>query len=319
MSRHTDESSSVGVAHAAETPRGAVRALPATSLIVCSRNRPRLLLDAVTSLLAGDSVPTELIVVDQSDVFHSEIARLTTERPCEVRYLWTRTVGLSRANNAGVSEARHDILAFTHDDILAPRTWFSDLISALVAGGRRIVVTGRVLPTAAEVPGGHVPTLKTDEVQRTYVGRIGEDVLFPLNMAMYRSTVDEIGSFDERLGPGTAFPAAEDNDFAFRLLEAGYSIAYIPAVTLYHRAWRGDRDFLWIRWRYGRGQGAYFAKHLDVRDRHMLRRMLGSIKHYLVRSLRRSSGHPQLAAGDALHVLGIMSGAAQWLLTEKAK
>lgn len=311
---------------AASTGPGAVRtvddafpgaSLPDTSLVICSRNRPELLLDAVKSLLSGDAVPAELIVIDQSDAAHGEIARLTTDRPCAIRYIWTQTVGLSRANNLGIEAARHDVLVFTHDDILAPRTWFAELVRALIEAGPRSVVTGRVLPTPAEVPGGHVPTLKTDERGRTYRGRIGEDVLFPLNMAMYRSAVEAIGPFDERLGPGTPFPAAEDNDFGYRLLEAGYSIAYVPAATLHHRAWRGDADFLSIRWRYGRGQGAFFAKHLSLRDPYMLRRMLGSAKHYLARSLRRLRREPRLAIGDILHALGMTSGAINWLLAER--
>ena len=37
--------------------------LPPTSLIICSRNRPALLRKTVESVLQGDEVPTELIIV----------------------------------------------------------------------------------------------------------------------------------------------------------------------------------------------------------------------------------------------------------------
>ena len=40
--------------------------LPA-SVVICTRNRPVLLSQAVASILAGDDVPAEIIVVDQSD------------------------------------------------------------------------------------------------------------------------------------------------------------------------------------------------------------------------------------------------------------
>ena len=99
-------------------------------------------------------------------------------------------------------------------------------------------------------------------------------------MAMYRSAIDCIGGFDERLGPGTCFPAAEDNDLGFRLLEAGFHIIYDPASVLYHRSWRTEKDYLPLRWGYGRGQGAYYARYLSLQDRHMIARMsLDVVRH----------------------------------------
>ena len=99
-------------------------------------------------------------------------------------------------------------------------------------------------------------------------------------MATYRSAIDCIGGFDERLGPGTCFPAAEDNDLGFRLLEAGFHIIYDPASVLYHRSWRTEKDYLPLRWGYGRGQGAYYARYLSLQDRHMIAHMsLDVVRH----------------------------------------
>jgi GT2 family glycosyltransferase len=204
-------------------------------------------------------VPNEIVVVDQSDALQSTLARLATDRSCEIRYLWTQSVGLSRGNNTGIASSRNDILVFTHDDVLVTPSWYLTLVQTLVEAGRRAVVTGQVLPTPQEQTGSFVQTVRVSDVPALYKGRIGTDVLIPFNMAMYRSAVDEIGDFDERLGPGTSFPAAEDNDYGFRLLEAGYRIIYVPDALLYHRAWRSKRDYLPLRWSYGRGQGAFYA------------------------------------------------------------
>ncbi|HEX6979284.1 MAG TPA: glycosyltransferase [Alphaproteobacteria bacterium] len=300
---------------AAGTPSPTQPPLPPASLIIASRNRPDLLEAAVASILAGDDVPAELIIVDQSDAPHPRLSCLRTGRPCDIRYFWTRSVGLSRANNRGVAAARHDLLVFTHDDVLAPPRWFGAIVRALAAAGSRDVITGRVLPTEAETPGGLVPTFVVDDVAKVYEGRIGNDVLFPLNMAMRRSVIRDVGPFDERLGPGTRFPAGEDNDFGLRLLEAGYRIAYVPEAALFHRAWRSDH--LRLRWLYGRGQGGFFAKHLGLRDRYMTNRMLRALAHYLRRALSRSRRAPRLAAGDALYAAGIAFGALEWLLTHR--
>lgn len=295
-----------------------VGAHPTTSLIVCSRNRPTLLAQSVRSILEGDAVPTELIIVDQSEQPDRHLATLSTSRPCAIRYLWSQLVGLSRANNFGVAAAAGAILVFSHDDVLVTPGWFGALVSALRVAGLRSVVTGQVLPAQANLHGGFAPSTKVDPVAARYEGRIGKDVLFPMNMAMYRSAIDDVGGFDERLGPGTAFPAGEDNDFGFRLLEAGYRICYVPQATLFHCAWRKAEDYVPLRWSYGRGQGAFYAKHLSLRDRYMLRRMIRGFRDHLWQSVWLIRHQPRRAYGSAIYSLGLLSGAAQWLLMQKA-
>jgi GT2 family glycosyltransferase len=266
-------------------------------------------------VLQGDEVPTELVIIDQSDVPNSNLASLKTDRPCEIRYLWTHSVGLSRARNAGITAAQHAIVAIIDDDMLVTPAWFGSLIQALLHAGERAVVTGRVLPTAAEVPGGFVPTFMPSAVSAVYQGRIGTDVLAGGHMATYRSTLDAVGNFDERLGAGADFPAADDNDLGFRMLELGYRIVYVPEAVLYHRAWRGKGEYLRIRWSYGRGKGGFYSKYLSLLDPYMLRRMSWDIMHRIFLFPHRLCCDPRRACGDLVYIAGILSGATQWTLT----
>jgi GT2 family glycosyltransferase len=291
--------------------------LPASSLIIPSRNRPELLLAAVRSILQGDDIPTELIIIDQSDAPSTALATLTTDRACKIRYLWTKSVGASRARNAGIAAAQHDILAFTDDDVTVTSTWFGALIRALLCAGPRAVVTGRVLAAMAQTPGSFAPSTKADENPVVYAGRIGEDVLFSNNAAMFRSAIKEVGDFDVRLGPGGPFSNAEDNDLGFRLLEAGYRIVYVPDAVLHHRPWRNERDYLPLRWSYGHGQGAYYAKHLSLTDRYMLWRMVRQVKNHALGFAWRIRRQRRLAYGDAIYLLGFFSGTLRWLLTQR--
>ena len=291
--------------------------LPPTSLILCSRNRPKPLFDCVQSILQGEDLPTELCIIDQSDAQHPKLAALKINRACEIRYLWTRSVGLGRARNAGIAAARHDILAFTDDDVVVPSTWFGSLTRALVRAGSRGVVTGRVLPTVPEMPGGFAPSTKIEEAPAVYEGRVGKDVLWGNNMAIYRSAIASIGGFDECLGAGSRFPSSEDNDLGFRLLEEGYRIIYVPEAMLYHRAWRSKQDHVSLGWSYGRGQGAYYAKYLSMRDRYMLRRMIWDIMHHVRCFPGRVWRQPYRACGDAVYVFALASGGIEWLLTQR--
>ena len=287
--------------------------LPPTTLIICSRNRPDLLLESVRSILAGDEVPTELIIVDQSDAENKTLAALRTDRACEIRYCWSHTIGLSRANNLGIAQACHDLLVFTHDDVLVTADWFGTLSRALIAAGPRSIVTGQVR-AGEERPGGFQLTIKTDEQPAIYQGRLQEDVLFPLNMALDRSALNEVGMFDVRLGPGTPFPGAEDNDLGYRLLEAGYRIIYVPQAVLYHRAWRPAEGFRRLRWNYGIARGAFYAKYFSLRDRFILRRMLSDIRLHLTLFVQRLRSDRRLAWGDAALTVGILYGALKWPL-----
>lgn len=291
--------------------------LPACSLIICSRNRPRILADSVASVLAGAEVPAEIVIVDQSNAANPELATLTTDRPCRIRYIWTQSVGLSRANNMGSAAASHELLAFTHDDVLVSPTWIGTLVRAAVAAGRRCVVTGQVRLTEPEEVGGFQLTMKGDPSPAIYEGRVGKDVLLPLNMAMYRSAVNEVGGFDVRLGPGTPFPSAEDNDFGFRLLEAGYRVIYVPEAVVSHRLWRSAESYLPLRWGYGLGRGAFYAKHLSLRDRYVLRRMIHDIKEHMLSLTWKLPRKRKEALGDAILAIGILLGAVKWRLRDR--
>jgi GT2 family glycosyltransferase len=291
--------------------------LPACSLIICSRNRPAFLSATVDSVLEGDEVPTELVIVDQSHAPDERLAHRVQTRGCELRYLWTRSVGLSRARNEGIRAARSDILVIIDDDMYVESNWLGTFVRALVQAAPRTVVTGRVLATHPEVPRGFAPTLAVREDSAIYQGRIGTEVLAGGHMAAHRSAFDEVGGFDERLGAGSAFPAADDNDLGFRLLEAGYRIAYVPEAIVYHRAWRAEADYLPMRWNYGLGKGGYYAKYLSFKDRYMLRRMLYDIGHRVYQLPTRLRHNRRLVYGDPAYILGIVVGATRWLLTHR--
>ncbi len=288
--------------------------LQPSSVIVPTRSRPDLVLATVRSILTGAAVPRELIVVDQSPEAHPTLTELGHGRACDVRYIHSTTVGVSAARNVGVEAARYEILVLTDDDVLVAPGWLERLVSALVDAGPRSVMTGKVLPGEPEAAGSIVLTDRLTATPWVLQGRPGRDPLLVISAALYRSALEDVGGFDERLGPGTHFGGGEDSDLGFRLLEAGYRIVYVPEAELVHRAWRSPDAILRLRWHYGRGQGAFYAKHASLADRYTLGRMakeagrlVRAFPRRLVRSRRR-------ALGDAAYVAGLLSGALGWWL-----
>jgi GT2 family glycosyltransferase len=275
-----------------------------------------MLWETIQSILAGEAIPTEIVVVDQSDRPNESLAGFQPQRPCTFRYLWSDRRGVSAGRNLAIAAASHSILVITDDDMFFPPEWFSSLVQTLIDNGVRSVVTGRVLPSQEETS-GFAPSILEDEDFHVYQGRIQRDVLSSGNMAMYRSAFDEAGLFDERLGPGTPYPAAEDNDLGFRFLEAGYRILYEPAALVYHRAWRSEKEFLKLHWEYGIGQGAFYAKHFSITDTHMVRRMLRVMFNHIIRLPYRTLFDRTQAQLDARFIAGMLMGAMQWTLRRR--
>jgi GT2 family glycosyltransferase len=284
--------------------------VPGTSLIICSRNRPQLLRDCVASVLRGETVPSELIIVDDSD-FEDPAVPSMSAGPCEIRYVWRRGRGLSSALNLAVGLARHDLLVFCQDDNEVEPTWLALITNALREADGRVLVTGSVRASQAETPNQFVANATVASDRVVYRGSPPRDVLYAQNMAMFSSAAAEIGPFDERLGPGTRFPASEDSDFAYRALKAGYAIVYEPSAMVWHRAWRPSEDWLRFRWDYGFARGGFYAKYLFA-DGHMRCRLWNDLREHLVpvpglllRDRQKATGHLALTGG-------LVTGAIWW-------
>lgn len=287
--------------------------LPPVSLIICSRRRPKLFIETVESILAGDELPQELIMIDQSEEENRVLAAMTSDR-CDLRYVHTDRTGVSRGRNQGVRLAQHELLVFTDDDVLVDRSWFGAIVRALVAEGERSVIVGRVLAGEPEQEGSFMWDTNDFDHRIVYEGRIDKDVLYPTNTAFYRSSIEAVGFYDERLGPGARFPCGEDNDLAFRLLEGGFRIVYEPEPVVIHRAWRPPQEFLSVKWRNARGQGAFLGKHLSLRDRRMLKRLVRQVAREATAAPRGLLTFRREGPGHAASALGITYGACGWLL-----
>ena len=286
--------------------------------MVPTRNRQPFVGELITTILQGTETPGEIIVIDQSDARDEQLDAIAAEHKRVVVHRLSPSRGVSAARNEGIRTARYDVIAFMDDDVLPTTTWLATLVSTLVEAGGRTLVTGQVRSGKPEARGGFAPSLNPEAQPAVYEGRSAANILWTNNMAMFRSVVDEIGFFDERLGPGRKrFPAGEDNEFCFRALEAGYRIVYQPEAIVYHRAWRPDADYLGVRWDYGRGQGGFYAKHLRVRDPYILRQMARHVVSCGVDVVRQSRKSPRVAVGSAAYGAGIVSAAVEWMLTQR--
>src|SRR5215467_10723905 len=106
------------------------------NVILCTYNRSASLRNALTSaagLALSESVEWEVLVVDNnsSDQTRDVIEDFCKQYPGRFRYLFEPKPGKSNALNAGIREARGDLLAFTDDDVTFDPMWLQNLTVAL--------------------------------------------------------------------------------------------------------------------------------------------------------------------------------------------
>ena len=175
------------------------------------------------------------------------------------------------------------------------------------------VVTGRVA-ASADATGHFAPSTTDADGWSSTPVRSMRTSSTPPTWASIVPVLDALGGFDVRLGPGTRYPAAEDNDLGYRLLAAGVPIVFDPDVAVTHVAWRPDRARRALRWRYGRGQGAFLAKHLRAADGGTGPRLRSQLRRYLGRAIRRMATDRAAALDDLAYVTGLLGGLGRWLI-----
>jgi GT2 family glycosyltransferase len=251
------------------------------SVVIPTIGRPTLLRACLRSIFAGDQHPDEVLVVDQSD------DRATAEvvagfSSMGVAILESGPVGLPRALNDGLRNARHNRLLVTNDDCTVDPSWIRIGASLAVSAGETSIITGRVLPAGDP---DMIPSIKTDPEPYDYTGERRWEVLYANNMVLPVSAVLEIGGFDEM------FKSAEDNDLCYRWLKAGHRLEYRPELVVVHHDWRTRQQLEALHERYWYGTGQFYAKHLHLGDVRMLRYLgrdlVGLGRGHISRWLRR--------------------------------
>lgn len=264
---------------------------PAVTIAVVTRDRAdvleRFLAPSLRTLSPDEA---EVLIVDQST---GDATRRLAQSLPGVR--WQPGLPpLSRGRNAAVSAARTPLIAFIDDDVELPAGWPARLVAAFARAPRAGAVCGRGLDSRGRLlPGRHAGTYR----RPTSPFGLGHG----FNMSFRIAALREAGPFDDRLGAGARFPAAEDSDMLHRLMQAGWEVLCDDTITLHHHDWRTPGEVIDLHRAYGIGMGAQTAKHLrrgDVLAGGIAVVEVGRHLHWLLRALaarRRDSLHLQRA------------------------
>jgi GT2 family glycosyltransferase len=276
---------------------------PFVTVVLCTRNRPRSVMVTLRGLASMHYASYEVVVVDNapsSDATREAILREFGDDP-RIRYVCEPRRGTSCARNRGIKEARADIIAFTDDDVKVDPWWLHGIMKGFRAAPDVACVTGLIATAEIENAAQLFFDLRAgwSNIREPRIFDLtdnrGDSPLYPYaagglgagaNCAIARKVLDELGGFDEALGPGTPSGGGEDLDMFIRVILSGNLLVHEPSaiVSHYHRS---DLSELEKQMRsYGSGTTA-------------------SVTAVLFKSTRARREVPSKVLGGFIHALGL--------------
>ena len=242
------------------------------SVIVGTRNRAHAIAGCLASIVAAfaaaSPLDAEVVVVDNGsqDQTSAVIEQWASGSSYPVRLLSEPKAGLSRAQNVAVQAAQGEIFAFTDDDCRLSKDYVNDLLRHDAADTELVLRGGRIeLGDPTDLP----LTIKTTPDRIRSSRRMNSarhqqisGQISGCNMTMRRALVEKLGPFDERFGPGSIIPSGGDTDYLFRAYLAGFTLEYVPDMTVeHHHGRKTPAEGRKLLERYLISNGAEYVKH----------------------------------------------------------
>jgi glycosyltransferase involved in cell wall biosynthesis len=245
---------------------------PFVSVVIPTLNSGETLEKCLTSIKANNTkYRYEVIVVDAGS--NDETVKVAQKYANKV--LDGMPARINR--NKGVEAARGEIICFTDSDCSVPNDWIDRLADGLL---RLNVKDNKIVG----VGGGNVPTFNNPTLEELAVSKTMRSPLVafkarntavykderevphnpPLNSALFKRAIEEVGGFEEELGYGYG----EDLALDAKLVEKGYKLYYLPDLLVWHKHPSTSRKFAkqmyaygWGRVKLGKKHGKYFQFH----------------------------------------------------------
>ncbi len=220
------------------------------SVVIASCDRPDDLRRCLESLTAqASSRKVEMIVVDNHPA--SGLTPLVVAEFPGVILVNEPRQGANYARNLGITTSTGEVVVLIDDDVAMARDWLEKLIAPFVRADV-MVVTGNILPRELDTysqrlfeqygNGGLGRGFDRFEVngswfQESWLYAVKTWLLGGTANSAFRASIfhhPQIGLADEALGPGMPSGAGEDIYLFYKVLKAGYTIAYEPSASVWH-------------------------------------------------------------------------------------
>lgn len=199
---------------------------PRVSVIVAIYNAAATVRDCLESLLHLEypQAKLELLCIDNGST--DDTPRILQAYEGRLKVLRAARRGPAAARNVGARCATGDVIALTDSDCVVDPQWLRHLVQPLrdarvgVAGG---TILSRRPCNSIEAFG--------EQIHDHYraVHEFNPPYAITMNWAARRDVLDRVGPFNEDL------LRSSDVDWSYRVVSAGYQVAYAPAAIIYHQ------------------------------------------------------------------------------------
>ncbi|MBN1190748.1 MAG: glycosyltransferase [Dehalococcoidales bacterium] len=215
------------------------------TVVVCTHSLENYsnLKAALASISEQTYPPGEIIVVvDGNAVLYKKIIAEYGSRDTTRVILLEKNMGISAARNAGIREAKGDVIAFIDDDAVAGKDWLKEL-SRVYRDYQAIAAGGKILPDWTKGPGpDYFPEELFWLVGVTNTGFADEKIVevrntFGPNMSFRKEVFQKAGLFSSVFGfSGVSLVQAEEPEMALRMKKHfGRGVIYNPGAIVYHK------------------------------------------------------------------------------------
>jgi GT2 family glycosyltransferase len=212
-----------------------------TSVIVATHDRPGSLRRLIASLAPELATGSREILIAENGTPAPTALSL---EGAPLKHLHDPRAGKCRIQNRAIAEATGELLVFLDDDLVVAPGYLAAVEDFFDTHREFAAMKGRIL--AAEDPERKVGPMAV--YLDLPIADHGDEVIevrgvLGANMAFRADALKQVGSFDERLGPG-AGGHEEETEMSQRLRRAGFRIGYAPKALVYHEvdATRANRE-----------------------------------------------------------------------------
>jgi glycosyltransferase involved in cell wall biosynthesis len=223
------------------------------SIIIPTCNRPKQILSCIESIAALRSPKgtLQVIVVDDGSNPPCEAMVRSFQDRLDIDYFYQKNNGPASARNKGAAHAGAPFLVFLDDDCTLPSDWISavqrHIRAEVILGGRTVnCLTDNLYASTSQV--------LIDTLYAYYNRRNSKAVFLASNNIIIPKKI-----FHELKGFCTYFTnaAAEDRDLCDRLIQSGYTLQFVPDITVNHQHDLTFKSFFKQHFSYGCGAWVY--------------------------------------------------------------
>lgn len=242
-----------------ETSLSPVRVAPAQfSVAICTRNGGTRLRENLPHFEKIADGNFELIIIDDgsTDSIREVVAEFQKATTLTVQLYSQEPSGLSAARNHAAQVARGEFIVYIDDDARPHPLWLHSLREAFARNPQAAAAGGPNLPPAPASRQSAIVTACPGNASHILFTDTTAEHLPGCNFALRRQVLLDLGGFDVRY-----HAAGDDVDLCWRLLDAGYELAFHAAACVFHDRRATVGGFLRQQAGYGEAEALLFAKH----------------------------------------------------------